>query len=75
MTLPNPKSEPTITVTRVAELLGVARGTAYQAVRAGAIPSLRIGRRILIPTAKVLTLLGLPEEELVSSHTTQNKNG
>ena len=41
----------TITVPEVARLLGVSRMTAYAAVRDGTIPSLRIGRRVLISRA------------------------
>ncbi|GAA4798751.1 hypothetical protein GCM10023200_39380 [Actinomycetospora chlora] len=39
----------TYTVDDVAALLGVARGKAYEHVRSGAIPSIRIGKRYLIP--------------------------
>jgi excisionase family DNA binding protein len=53
-------SEPlTLTVEEAAELLGISRGSAYQAVRAGDIPSIRIGRRVLIPRARLMCeLLG-----------------
>jgi excisionase family DNA binding protein len=39
----------TLTVEEAAELLGISRALAYEAVRRGEIPSLRIGRRILVP--------------------------
>ena len=39
----------TITVTEAAKLLGVGRNQAYEAVRRGEIPAIRIGRRLLIP--------------------------
>jgi excisionase family DNA binding protein len=39
------------TVDEAAEILGISRPTAYQAVERGDIPSLRIGRRILIPVS------------------------
>jgi excisionase family DNA binding protein len=39
----------TLTVPEVAALLGLSRMSAYTAVRDGTIPSLRIGRRVLIP--------------------------
>ena len=39
----------TITVTQASELLGVSRNAAYQAARAGEIPVIRIGRRLLVP--------------------------
>ena len=38
-----------LTVEEAAEALGISRGLAYEAVRLGQIPSVRIGRRILIP--------------------------
>jgi excisionase family DNA binding protein len=59
--LPDPNVEPTISVERLAALLGVARGTAYAAVKAGTVPSIRIGRRVVIPTARVLTMLGIEQ--------------
>jgi excisionase family DNA binding protein len=39
----------TFTVEEAANLLGISRNTAYEAVRRGEIPIIRIGRRILIP--------------------------
>ena len=36
-------------VTEMAELLGIGRSKAYELVRSGTIPSLRLGRRIVIP--------------------------
>ena len=39
----------TLSVDEVAEALGVSRGLAYEAVRQGEIPSIRVGKRILVP--------------------------
>jgi excisionase family DNA binding protein len=39
----------TMTVDEVAAALGVSRGTAYEAVRSGQVPSIKVGRRVLIP--------------------------
>ncbi len=39
----------TYSVDEVAALLGIARNNAYERVRSGDIPSIRIGRRYLIP--------------------------
>ena len=36
-------------VLEVAVLLGIGRSKAYELVRSGTIPSLRLGRRIVIP--------------------------
>ncbi|MDX1659833.1 MAG: helix-turn-helix domain-containing protein [Nitriliruptorales bacterium] len=56
---------PTMTVEEAAELLGVSRSSGYRAAAVGEIPTIRIGRRLLVPTAKLLTLLGV--EPLVES--------
>ena len=37
--------------------LGLSRGLMYEAVRTGQVPSVRIGRRILIPRASLERLL------------------
>ena len=50
-------SKSTLTVEETAELLGISRGLAFQAVARGDIPSIRIGRRILVPVARLRTLL------------------
>jgi excisionase family DNA binding protein len=47
----------TLTVEETARLLGISRGAAYEAVRRGELPSLRIGRRILIPRSRLADLL------------------
>jgi excisionase family DNA binding protein len=47
----------TVTVEQAAELLGISRTTAYQCVRDGVIPSVRLRRRILIPTQALDRLL------------------
>lgn len=39
----------TLTVEETASLLGIGRNTAYAAVRSGAIPTVRIGKRYLVP--------------------------
>lgn len=55
---------PTINVEQAGELLGVSRRTAYRAASTGELPTLKLGRRILVPTARLLELLGLTREEL-----------
>ena len=51
------------TVEEAAQLLGISRSFAYEAVRRGDIPSIRIGRRILVPKAALHRLLDLSESE------------
>ena len=40
----------TVTVTETANVLGISRSSAYECVRIGAIPSIRLGRRIVVPS-------------------------
>ncbi len=47
----------TFTVSEVAVLLGISRGLAYQMVRAGTIPAIRLGRRLLVPRRALRRLL------------------
>ncbi|MCE7875360.1 DNA-binding protein [bacterium CPR1] len=58
--MPDPATRKTITVDEAAAYLGVSRYSAYQAVREGSIPSIRIGRRILVPVQPFEALLGAP---------------
>ena len=39
----------TYTVDEAAEILGVSRNSAYQAVHAGELPAVKIGKRLLVP--------------------------
>lgn len=59
--LPSPADQPTISVTDAAKLLGVSRGHAYEAARRGDLPTIRLGRRIVVPTAALRRLLGIDE--------------
>jgi len=45
------KVRKTLNVDEVAQLLGIGRTLAYQAVRRGEIPSIRIGNRYLVSKA------------------------
>ena len=47
----------TLTVVEAAEMLGIGRSAAYEAVRVGVLPSIRIGRRYLIPRAGLEKML------------------
>lgn len=39
----------TLTVDEAAKALGIGRGQAYEAVRRGEIPALRLGKRLVVP--------------------------
>lgn len=47
----------TITVAQAARMLGISRGLAYEMARQGTIPTLRFGRRIVVPCKAIERLL------------------
>lgn len=55
----NEKQPLTLTVEQVAEILGVARSTAYELVRSGDIESIRLRRRIVVPVKLLADQLGV----------------
>jgi len=58
--LPDPEDRPTLPVWPDAgRALGLSRGATYDGVARGDIPSIRVGRRVLIPTAALRRLVGL----------------
>lgn len=59
--LPDPVTEPTITVPKVAAILGVSRRHAYAAIERGEIPSIRVLGRIVVPTARFLAQYSLTD--------------
>lgn len=48
-----------LTVAEAAVLLRIGRNCAYTAVQCGQIPSIRLGRRVLIPKAALMALIGV----------------
>jgi excisionase family DNA binding protein len=57
--LPDPFMRPTLTIPEAAKLLGVSKSCAYEAAKEGQLPSIQVAGRRLVPTAKLLRLLGL----------------
>lgn len=53
---------PVMTVDETAELLRISRGLAYEMVRQGQIPNLRLGRRILVPRAALESKLAQSDQ-------------
>jgi excisionase family DNA binding protein len=52
-----PADRLTCSVEEAALLLGISRNSAYEAARKGEIPTIRLGRRILIPVSRLEDLL------------------
>ena len=49
---------PTFSVKETAELLGVSSAAVYECAQRGEIPTLRLGRRVLIPRSALAHMLG-----------------
>jgi len=54
----------TVTVEEAATILGVGRNKAYEAARNGEIPTIRIGKRVLVPRAALKRLLAVGPQPL-----------
>ncbi len=54
----------TYTVEEAGELLGISRWGAYEAAKRGGIPTIRLGRRLLVPKARLAELLGMADADL-----------
>jgi excisionase family DNA binding protein len=59
MTLEVAELPPTLSVEQAAKLLGVSRSSAYRAAANGQLPTISFGRRLLVPTHRLLEMLGL----------------
>lgn len=44
------------------DVLGLSKDATYAGAHRGEIPSIRVGRRFLVPTARLRTMLGLDNE-------------
>ncbi len=51
------KARPTLTVAEAALVLGISKNTAYEAIKRNELPSLKIGGRVLVLTARLFALL------------------
>jgi excisionase family DNA binding protein len=51
--------QPTVSIEDAGKILDLSRNSAYRAVKAGEIPSIRLGRLFRVPMAKLCELLGM----------------
>jgi len=58
----------TITVEQAARILGISRGLAYQMAREHRIPTLKFGKRLVVPKWAIEHLLQEPQEAATSQH-------
>ncbi len=52
-----------LTVVEVAQVLGLSRNATYEAIRRGDIPSIRVGRRVVIPIVSLKKMLDVSASE------------
>jgi hypothetical protein len=52
-------SELQVSVETVGKIFGLGRNSTYAAVKSGQIPSIKIGGRIVVPTAPLRKMLGI----------------
>lgn len=50
---------PILTPMQAAKILGVGREVIYEALQNGTVPAVRVGSRWKIPTARLLSMLGI----------------
>jgi excisionase family DNA binding protein len=55
----------TVTVEEAAQVLGISRSSAYEAVRRGELPVIRIGRRYVVPRAALERMLSQVAERAI----------
>lgn len=53
----------TYTMEETAQVLGVGRNLAYEAAARGEIPTVRLGRRLLVPRAALMAMLGQIDDD------------
>jgi excisionase family DNA binding protein len=71
MTIPPNDLPPILTVQEAAAFLRIGRTVAYEAIRTGAIPSVRIGKLIRVPREALLTWIasqGQPDNPAPDAH-------
>ena len=72
ISLNSPDCPDVLTVDEVTAFLRIGRNTAYEAIRTGLLPCVRVGRRILIPKSALVRLIDV---ESGQSHTPGTARG
>ncbi len=63
MTISTQTAQPaTCSVPEAGQALGISRQSAYQAARTGELPTVKIGRRLLVPRAALDRMLGIEND-------------
>lgn len=57
----------TLSVPEAAVALGISRNSAYEAIRRGEIPAIRLGRRLVVPRPALASMLSASGDPTASS--------
>ena len=66
MTLHEPHTDTSklaLSADEVAATLGVSRAKVYEAIQVGELPSIRLGRRVLVPARSLAQMFGVEEPQ------------
>jgi hypothetical protein len=55
---------PTLSVEKAGEIIGISRRSAYRASARGELPTFKVGRRLLVPTLRLLDMLGARDNDV-----------
>lgn len=58
--IPDPESVPTLDIPVAGGFFGLGRAASYAAAKRGDLPTITMGRRKVVPTARLRVMLGLP---------------
>ena len=58
MTLDEARQRATLTVPEAASLVGISTWAGYEWAKRGELPTVRVGRRLLVPAQQLLKMLG-----------------
>lgn len=58
LTLEDLRNRVVVTIEEAGEVLGISRTSAYRAARKDEIPTLRVGRRLLVPVPELRRMIG-----------------
>lgn len=59
-----------VTVPEAGRLLGIGRDAAYRAAERGELPTIRVGRRLVVPVPRLLALVGATTSDSTSAGVT-----
>lgn len=63
LTVEELRNRPTVSVPDGGACVGLSRNASYEAAKRGDLPTIRIGRRVVVPTAPLLRMLGVEDRE------------